>query len=103
MNRAPIPNTDAPAHLSDEFPAGYSLTSCSPAELVSASPAGVEYDSSLGQLWGIVNNQRSRIGNLTLAAIHQFGPSFLSKEWGVPQTSRMLSINSFLMRNISAW
>jgi hypothetical protein len=39
---APIRKADAPAHLSDEFPAGYSLTRCSPAELVSASPAGVD-------------------------------------------------------------
>ena len=31
---------DAPAHLSDEFPADYSLTRCSPA-LVSASPAAL--------------------------------------------------------------
>jgi hypothetical protein len=36
-------NASAPTHLSDEFPAGYSLTRCSPAELVSASPAEVEY------------------------------------------------------------
>jgi hypothetical protein len=38
----------APAHLSNEFPAGYSLTRCSPAELVSASPAGV--DDALGSV-----------------------------------------------------
>jgi hypothetical protein len=31
---------DAPVHPSDEFPAGYSLTGCSPA-LVSASPAAL--------------------------------------------------------------
>jgi hypothetical protein len=29
-----------PAHRLDEFAAGYSLTSCSPAELISASPTG---------------------------------------------------------------
>jgi hypothetical protein len=34
---------DAPAHRLDEFPAGYSLTGCSPAAPASASPAGVEY------------------------------------------------------------
>jgi len=29
------------AHRLDEFPAGYSLASCSPAELASASPTGL--------------------------------------------------------------
>jgi len=29
-----------PAHRPDESPAGYSLASCSPAELASASPVG---------------------------------------------------------------
>src|SRR5271169_5896147 len=31
---------DAPAHRLDEFPAGYSLAGCAPAEPASASPAG---------------------------------------------------------------
>jgi hypothetical protein len=31
------------AHHSDEFPAGYSSTGCSPALPVSASPAGTDY------------------------------------------------------------
>jgi hypothetical protein len=33
------PKSRPPAHRSDESPAGYSLASCSPAELASASPA----------------------------------------------------------------
>jgi hypothetical protein len=33
----------APAHRLDEFPAGYSLAGCSPAEPASASPAGLQY------------------------------------------------------------
>jgi Integrase core domain len=33
------PKSGPPAHRSDESPAGYSLASCSPAELASASPA----------------------------------------------------------------
>ncbi len=33
----------APAHRLDEFPAGYSLAGCSPAEPASASPAGNQY------------------------------------------------------------
>jgi cytochrome oxidase assembly protein ShyY1 len=57
---APTHNADAPAHLSDEFPAGYSLTRCSPAELVSASPAGVDHASALVQVRGFFNNDRSR-------------------------------------------
>jgi len=49
---APIQKADAPAHLSDEFPAGYSLTGCSPALPASASPAGVDYAFSSAQLRG---------------------------------------------------
>jgi hypothetical protein len=57
---APTNAADAPAHLSDEFPAGYSLTRCSPAELASASPAGVDDVSEQVQLRGFFNNDRSR-------------------------------------------
>jgi len=39
-DRSADSTADAPAHLSDEFPTGYSLTGCSPA-LVSASPAAL--------------------------------------------------------------
>src|SRR5678815_1418941 len=39
--QAPSHQPGAPAHRSDEFPAGYSLTGCSPAWPASASPAGV--------------------------------------------------------------
>lgn len=53
----PTRNASAPTHLSDEFPAGYSLTRCSPAELDSASPAGVEHVSELGQVWGSSNTE----------------------------------------------
>ena len=56
---APTYKADTSAHLSDEFPAGYSSTRCSPAVLVSASPAGVDDASGLAQLRGIFNN-RSR-------------------------------------------
>src|SRR2546427_7532930 len=43
---------DAPAHHSDEFPAGYSLAGCSPALPAAASPAGVDSATGLAQLWG---------------------------------------------------
>src|SRR4029077_18768299 len=33
----------APAHRLDEFPAGYSLAGCAPAEPASASPTGTNY------------------------------------------------------------
>ena len=42
-NRGADETADAPAHRLDEFPAGYSLTGCSPAAPASASPTGVEY------------------------------------------------------------
>src|SRR5271155_1572519 len=35
---------DAPAHRLDEFPAGYSLAGCAPAEPASASPAGHHFE-----------------------------------------------------------
>jgi hypothetical protein len=57
---APTHNADASAHLSDEFPAGYSLTRCSPAELVSASPAGVNDAVAQDQLRGFLINDRNR-------------------------------------------
>ena len=57
---APSHKADASAHLSDEFPAGYSSTRCSPAVLVSASPAEANDASGLPQLRGIFNNERSR-------------------------------------------
>jgi len=60
MMRAPISKTDAPAHLSDEFPAGYSLTRCSPAELASALPAGVEHDSRSAQLRGFLTTKETK-------------------------------------------
>jgi hypothetical protein len=58
--KAPTHKADASARLSHEFPAGYSSTRCSPAVLVSASPAGVDDASGLFQLRGIFNNERSR-------------------------------------------
>src|SRR5437762_7674950 len=54
---APIQKADAPAHLSDEFPAGYSLTGCSPALPASASPAGVEHVSSSAQHRGFFTTE----------------------------------------------
>src|SRR5215471_13663592 len=51
---------DALAHRSDDFPAGYSLTRCSPAALVSASPAGVEYAFGVVQLRGFFDHQTNR-------------------------------------------
>ena len=51
-NRGADPKADAPAHRLDEFPAGYSLTGCSPALPASASPARVDYAFSSAQLRG---------------------------------------------------
>ena len=56
---APTHKADAPAHLADEFPAGYSLTSCSPALLVSASPAVDRSAAGLAQLRGTLNKKRT--------------------------------------------
>jgi hypothetical protein len=60
MIRAPtqMPTPHA-HHHSDEFPAGYSLTGCSPALPVSASPAGFDDASGLAQLRGIFNDEKT--------------------------------------------
>src|SRR6516225_5879428 len=56
---APANQADAPAHLSDEFPAGYSLTGCSPALPASASPAGVDNAARSAQFRGFFTNDRT--------------------------------------------
>lgn len=53
MIRAPTQADRRPAHHSDEFPVGYSLTGCSPALPVSASPTGVDYASGAAQVRGL--------------------------------------------------
>ncbi len=54
----------APAHRLDEFPTGYSLAGCSPAEPASASPASL----SLLRLIPFDNNFRSN-GDLSLFSV----------------------------------
>jgi hypothetical protein len=50
----------------DEFPAGYSSASCSPAELASASP------TDLSMRWGMTaGNCLSANGNLSLVSVSQ--------------------------------
>jgi hypothetical protein len=78
---APTPNADASTHLSDEFPTGYSLTRCSPAELVSASPVGVEHAPGSGQLRGsLTTDNTSKLklhdsgSTLTRADSHNHSP-----------------------------
>ncbi len=55
-DRAPI-RGPTPRSSLDEFPAGYSLTRCSPAELVSASPAGIQHDAALAQVRAYFNEE----------------------------------------------
>jgi hypothetical protein len=54
------PKADAPAHHSDEFPAGYSLTGCSPALPVSASPTGVDDAAGLAQVRGNLGRSQKK-------------------------------------------
>ena len=58
MREAPPDNSGASAHRSSEFPAGYSLTRCSPAELVSASPAGVDYAAACVRFRALFDNDK---------------------------------------------
>jgi len=51
------------AHRLDEFPAGYSLTGCSPALPASASPAGVDDAVGLAQVRGIWRSEETKEKN----------------------------------------
>jgi hypothetical protein len=62
---APTSTVNASPHLSNEFPAGYSLTRCSPAELVSASPAGDDDASSSVQIGGFLSTIETENQNST--------------------------------------
>src|ERR1017187_1630834 len=69
---APVPSLRtrrkgrAPLIVRDEFPVGYSLASCSPAELASASP------TDLSMRWGMsASNCLSANGNLSLVSVSQ--------------------------------
>jgi hypothetical protein len=65
----------APTHRPDEFPADYSLASCSPVELASASPA---VRSMIGFI--PVGNGLPANGNLSLFV--------LSQRWGAHQARK---------------
>src|ERR1039458_2951046 len=69
---APVPSLRtrrkgrAPLIVRDEFPVGYSLAGCSPAELASASP------TDLSMRWGMsAGNCLSANGNLSLVSVSQ--------------------------------
>jgi len=79
---APTRTGDASAPLSDEFPAGYSLTRCSPAELVSASPTAIDDAAWLGQLRGFFERPEEEPKNETTFTGQQstlIGPFFCLK------------------------
>jgi hypothetical protein len=69
----------APSHLLDEFPASYSLTRCSPAELVSASPAGLDDVSDSVQLRGFLSTIETENRNSTGSDSTLTGPFFCPK------------------------
>src|SRR5215467_4938448 len=59
-----IPLDRALAHRNDEFPAGYSLAGCAPAEPASASPAGSHFASK--RLRSTIQFQRTANSVLTV-------------------------------------
>jgi len=60
----------APVHHCDEFPTGYSLAGCSPAEPASASPAAFNLSGPIRR-----DNAFSPNGNLSLISLSQaWGP-----------------------------
>jgi putative transposase len=76
---SPISTANASPHLSNEFPAGYSLTRCSPAELVSASPAGLDDVSDSVQLRGFLSTIETENRNSTGSDSTLTGPFFCPK------------------------
>ncbi len=62
----------APSHRCDEFPTGYSLAGCSPAEPASASSARFSLDGPIQR-----DNRISANGDVSLIS--------LSQGWGPPQ------------------
>jgi hypothetical protein len=60
-------NASARAHRTDEFPAGYSLASCSPAALAYASPAAFR----LRWLCDFAN-RFAAIGRVSLVSVYQW-------------------------------
>jgi len=85
---APTSKANASAHLSDEFPAGYSLTGCSPAEPASALPAGVKYAEGSVQVRGLFNNGRTKRNNTTETTGQR---STLTSQFFCPKNGETLS------------
>ena len=89
---APVPSLRtrrkgrAPLIVRDEFPVGYSLASCSPAELASASP------TDLSMRWGMsAGNCLSANGNLSLVSVSQARGALHSRpRLSRPRLSRLL-------------
>src|ERR1041384_5168925 len=69
-----------PSSSSDEFPAGYSLTGCSPALPASASPAGVEHDCGTAQLRGFLETKGKQTTKTSTAAPTLIGQFFCPKD-----------------------
>jgi len=53
----------APPHRLDEFPVGYSLAGCAPAEPAAASPTGSYYEPK-GRRWPAKTSERSTVSKL---------------------------------------
>jgi hypothetical protein len=71
----------SPSHRCDEFPAEYSLASCSPAELASASPAAL-----MLQLTTFVrraNLSERQPGNSFTVSAEGFTPLSLQVPWSI--------------------
>ena len=84
---------DAPAHRLDEFPAGYSLTGCSPALPASASPARVDYAFSSAQLRGF-----SVTREVDKPKQHDSGGSTLMDQFFCPKNRVHLRFRSHAVR-----
>jgi len=73
-NRLGRPSCGHPsAHRYDEFPAGYSLTGCAPAEPVSASPAGAHGAAEAGS--STIEKQRTANRLLTVCLTQGDNPN----------------------------
>src|SRR5215467_6253137 len=88
-----IPLDRALAHRNDEFPAGYSLAGCAPAEPASASPAGSHFASK--RLRSTIQFQRTANSVLTVCLTPGDNPiSFRASSWSVVNASRCVSFSA---------
>jgi hypothetical protein len=84
-----------PLIVRDEFPVGYSLAGCSPAEPASASP------TAPSMRWGLSAGKcLSANGNLSLISVSQARGSLHSPSFGIPRQIRAARVLGYLVQSL---